>query len=143
MKRAAVLSAVALIALSGCTTRVDGVQPAIPSPTPDVACLELSAGAIQGLQDGLDKKQPNFTIGDTAAFASEQSDGWFVAGVFTGPGIEDGQAGVWYTIHDPTAEGENAYVSVDAFAKEFSWYLQPVDFSSALDGVDEVRSCLE
>jgi hypothetical protein len=84
-----------------------------------------------------------FTATRAAAIKNPSSElSWFVAGEFSGPGVES-EVGVWTTITDPTTAPDTiAYSSVDAIASEFSSYMQPSGYSSALDGVDDVRSCL-
>ena len=67
-----------------------------------------------------------------------------VAANIVGPGMGNDTIGVWYTLQDPTAaEGDSiAFASVDGIAAEFSVYVQPADFSAAIDGVDEARACV-
>lgn len=143
MKRALVIAIAALVTV-GCAQQPETSEPVVePAPEPTVECLPVSPSAMADLQGGLDGKQPGYTLTDAAAVPSENADAWFVAGLFTGPGAEGGQAAVWYTMYDPTIDEENAFVSVDAMAESFSDYLQPKNFSAALDGADQAKSCLE
>lgn len=137
-----------VLTLAGCASSPD--EPESVAATPDpvvpvVECLTVSDGAIAGLQWGLDQRNGSgWTVDAVSAVPNPSSElSWFVAGVFSGPGV-DGQVGVWSTLTDPTtAPDVIAYQSVDAAAKEFSVYQQPVGYSSALPGVDDARSCVD
>lgn len=143
----------AFLLVSGCSAadpeQDGGSQPIPPGQSapvsPAVECLTVSSGAIAGLQWGLDDRNGAgvFTATRASAIKNPSSDlSWFVAGEFSGPGVSN-EVGVWTTIYDPTTAPDTvAYSSVDAIAKEFSSYMQPNGYSAALDGVDEVRSCL-
>lgn len=156
MKRLAAVLILPLASLVGCAPialEAESSRPpaeARPSPVdepPAYECLDVSPATIAGLQWGIDDKQAGLVV--TAARAivnpAEGTASWFVAGKIEGPGMGDDSVGVWHTIQDPTtAEGDSiAFVSVDAMAAEFSGYVQPANFSSALAGVGDVRACLD
>ncbi len=156
--RALIITAAALLMLSGCSASVpdaaspperetvDAAEPIEPAE-PSVECLPVSAATIAGIQWGVDDRQSGLTVSRAVAIVNPASgtSSWFVAAQITGPGMGDDTAGVWNTLQDPTtAEGDSiAFVSVDGIAAEFSTYVQPNGFSAALDGVDEVRECLQ
>lgn len=141
---AIVLTAVA-VALSGCAA--NGRESGSTQPLPDEPashCLSVSAVAIEGLEWGLDDRQDGLDIARAVAIRNPSSElSWFVAAQIIGPGMGDNAVGVWSTIHDPTVDGTGAaFTSVDAMAAEFSSYVQPPGYSAALDGVDDVKACL-
>lgn len=139
------------VLLAGCSaTPIDTSQaepvalaPAV-KPAPD--CLGVTQATVRGLQWGVDERQPGLTVASAAAIVNpaEGTNSWFVAAKMVGPGMGDDTIGVWYTLQDPTAaEGDSiAFVSVDGIAAEFSVYVQPANFSAAIDGVDEARACV-
>jgi hypothetical protein len=128
--------------LAGCAATSAPTAAPTETPEPGSTCLEVSAGAIAGLQWGLDQKQDNITIDSAAAVADPDGDSWLVAAVMVGPGLEDGQEAVWWTQQDPTTDGEFAYLSVDAYAAEFSGYLQPDGASSDHENAMEALGCV-
>lgn len=154
--RIAAVSILPLALLTGCApAALESETPQLPAQVeprpieeaPAFECLDVSPATIAGLQWGVDEKQTDLTVARAQAIVNP-ADGtasWFVAGTIEGPGMGDDSTGVWHTMQDPTtAEGDSiAFVSVDAMAAEFSAYVQPANFSSALEGVDEVRDCLD
>lgn len=147
MMRRIVITLPVLAVLTGCVA-----SPAPDAPTaevekvPSVDCLEVTDATVAGVQWGVDDRQDGLTVTHAAAIVNPAPDteSWFVSARIEGPGMGDDAVGVWNTLQDPTtAEGDAiAFVSVDAMAAEFSSYVQPDGFSSAIDGVDDVRSCL-
>lgn len=151
--RRAILALALLPLLSGCVA-ISNDSAAAPPPENEVQetflsveCLAVTEASIAGLQWGIDERQDGLSVEVASAIVNPAADtaSWFVAGLITGPGFGDGEVGVWYTLQDPTtAEGDSiAFVSVDGIASEFSVYAQPEGFSAAIDGVDEVRACLD
>jgi hypothetical protein len=118
------------------------------SPSTSAGCLVPSAGAIASLRETLDAVNGAgvVTIGRTAAtVATERESAWFVGAELLGDGIPAGSVAIWATRYDPTAEGENAYLSVNGFAELFSDYIRPtgtVTFSLTEGGVREVEGCV-
>jgi hypothetical protein len=112
-------------------------------PAAPVECIPMSAGAIAGLQWGFDDKQPGFSITRAVAYDPVEWDSlYIVAAGFVGPGLGE-NVGLWATQQDPATAEDAAYNSVDAFAAEFTSYVQPAGINSAnAPGVDEVRECL-
>ena len=141
MKPLVLVIAVALL-VTGCS-RVDrDPEPVAEEPeAPAVECITVSAAALEGIQWGLDDRQPGFEAVRAVAIKNPSSStSWFVAAKFVGPGVDG--VGVWSTLQDPVTAELVAYTSVDGYAAEFSSYMQPAGYSAALDGVDEVRECL-
>ncbi|QOD93473.1 DUF4190 domain-containing protein [Chryseoglobus sp. 28M-23] len=137
-------------AVSSTTEQVESQPEASESvevAPPTYECLEVTEATVAGVQWGVDDRQDGLTVERAIAIVNpaEGTDSWFVAGLITGPGFGEGQVGVWNTLQDPTtAEGDSiAFVSVDGLAAEFSSYAQPNGFSAAIDGVTEVRDCLD
>ena len=117
--------------LTGCAATT---APATEQPDDD--CLELSNGALNALQDGLDDKGAGYTINHAAAIAD--GDSWWVAADLDGhPPVQ----AVWMTVNDPTADGDNAYISATELASLVSIYLMPEDLSGA-DPVEAAKDCL-
>lgn len=144
-KRSVGLVTITLITLTGCSATQDPAttEPAAtPSETTTATnCLEITPDAIAGLQWGLDQKQDNITVERGAAIATD--DYWIVAGLITGPGLEEGHTAIWSTFQDPTTTGEFAYSSIDAVAAEFSAYEQPEGGSLAWPNAEESLDCLD
>lgn len=134
MKRATAPLLIAAFMLTGCVTITPQAQ--APAPTD---CLAIHPDAQASLQKHLDAKMTPQAI--LAIHALEADDGWYVAAQVDSQG--DDVTAVWYTTSDPTAAGENAYVSVDAMAETISDYLRPTGASIAPEGAREAEACLK
>lgn len=135
MRRAAsIFTAAAILLLAGCSS-----SPVVETPTtPEAAdgCLTLSDAAVESLQSGLDEKGAGYTL--TATAAIEHDDAWWVAAHATG---DPDVTAVWMTIHDPTVNVENAFLSATELASLISVYKMPSDLTGA-DPVEAAEDCL-
>jgi len=136
----AVLTLPALVILSGCGLFVSSEDTEYGAePTTPAHCLTISDGAQTTLQRHL---QGGTIIRDVAAVLSPVTgDGWFVAATLDVQGDE--VTAIWYTVNDPTAEGDNAYMSVDAMAATISDFMRPTNATGTEDGADLARGCLQ
>lgn len=135
------------VALVGCVRVSPEERPSPPEVSEAAAseCDRVSAAALSAVQAGLDAKNGAGLSTATRGFAipNPRTDAsWLVGAEFTAEGI-DPTVGVWETRQDPFAAPEVVYVSVDSYAETFSTYLQPDGYSSAVEGVDELRACFD
>jgi hypothetical protein len=147
MVRITIAAGLLIVTLAGCRAG----SPPLPDepdlstypPAPTAECLTISDGALASLNSHL---QSGITVSHAAAVVLAPDDDnepeWFVGGVLEGAGLS-GETAIWYTHNDPTAEGENAYNSVDALAAEFSDYLRPDGASRSMLNAADAAACVE
>lgn len=81
-----------------------------------------------------------YTVVEARAVADENS--WWVSAIVTSEAIEPRRIkGAWNTIHDPTAETDNAFISATELASLVSIYAMPDDLSRA-QVVEQAIDCL-
>lgn len=134
------LIAFAALLLTGCASSAGttlATQTAAPTPTADPACLEVSDGALVALQTGMNE---GYTVTQARAVADENS--WWVAATVVGEAEEHSEVeAAWNTIHDPTVDADNAFISATRIASLVSIYAMPDDLSRA-NVVERTIDCL-
>lgn len=152
--RRALLTLPLVLILGGCVSApldLSGARPvetASPSPSteataePPLECIEVSPGALAGLQWGFDQKQPGFTVVKAAGYDVPQWESLtLVAAEFTGPGVPS-EVALFSTLADVETAADAAYNSIDFIAAEFTAYMRPSDAPLDLPEFDLVESCL-
>lgn len=128
----------AALILTGCSAGTNSSARDDEPQAPPAHCLTLSEGALESLQRHL---QGGTLILDIAAALSPTTgEAWFVAADVDSDGTK--VRAIWYTMNDPTAEGENAYLSVNAMAATLSDYNRPTDATGTEDGAQLAEDCL-
>ena len=137
----------AILLLAGCSSTSPDIDPkddeATPSATSEFPCLEVSDGALGGLQT---LAKDNVTFLRAVAVTDNPEGPWYVAAEFeVDYGFDDIQTdtATWITQQDPTTATDAAYLSVDAVAAEVTEYVRQPGGSAADRGAELAQDCLE
>lgn len=139
----------AVLLLSGCagtpTGQVsrNGESNRTPSATSEFPCLEVSPGALGGLQT---LAKDNVTFLRAAAVTDDPDGPWYVAAEFeVDYGFDDVETATatWITQQDPTTAEDAAYLAVDALAAEVTDYVRQPGGSAADRGAELAQECLD
>lgn len=130
--RPTVLTLTTVLLLTGCASTAPTAE-----PEDNADCLELSPGALNALQQGLDDKGAGYTITNTTAIKGDEDSWWVAADLEGDPPV----TAVWMTVNDPTADTDNAYISATELASLVSIYLMPEDLTGS-DHVEAAKDCL-
>lgn len=146
------LIALLLVALVGCGSDDESAEsapegrdkpansaPADPEPSSD--CEEPTPALLRAIEEG--NESVAFKLGNAAAYLSpDYKQVYFVAAEMSGPGLEDGDVGVWATTNLETGP----ILAVDGFARQFSVWPDSdqgqMDIGAADPGVGKAKDCL-
>lgn len=128
--------ALAALLLAGCASTPDEPDATREPATAPDGCVEISQGAIDALQGGLDKAGAGYTIDTVGGIQNEEA--WYVSAHVLG---DPDATATWMTVNDPSVDGENAFVSVTELASLVSYWAYPGDLSGS-DPVNAAEDCL-